>query len=414
MRLAYASAQPTLSRAREQAKKNNYPFFTLVTTTPNGSVGHGEWFFNMWNNAIDSEEIFDKDGNKKEDVDHIVNDKTKNGFVKVRFHWSEDPSKDENWYNEQCRDFNFDERMINQELDLVFAGATNCIFTDKFLGDLSPTTPNQKLKLPHQTYLNMYDRIQSLDKSDFLLIGADTAKSITGDFSAVEIFSYANFLQVGEYYDKLGSLTKYSEVLMKIVDILEPYVDNRIILCIENNSMGAAVIEDLENCQQKDYLKYIYSPDVEKYGYGINTNTKSKPILISVLYEYLNNNPKCIRSKMFSSQLNIIEKHANGAIRAKSGYHDDLFMAGGLCAYVRRISALEYEPLLGVSSLESQRRHSEQIVNSVKSSFVTDIPKNSISMKYNKQEGGVEYIIDDEYDEPLTDYDGVEQVFSIL
>ena len=34
MRQAYGAAQPTLSRAREQAKKNNYPYFILVTSTP--------------------------------------------------------------------------------------------------------------------------------------------------------------------------------------------------------------------------------------------------------------------------------------------------------------------------------------------------------------------------------------------
>lgn len=30
----YGSAQQTLSRAREQARKNSYPFFTLITSTP--------------------------------------------------------------------------------------------------------------------------------------------------------------------------------------------------------------------------------------------------------------------------------------------------------------------------------------------------------------------------------------------
>jgi len=38
---AYGSAQPTLSRARVQAEKNMYPYFTLITSTPNGSIGDG-------------------------------------------------------------------------------------------------------------------------------------------------------------------------------------------------------------------------------------------------------------------------------------------------------------------------------------------------------------------------------------
>ena len=39
MRQAYGSAQPTLTRAREQAAKHGYPYFTLITTTPNQVLG---------------------------------------------------------------------------------------------------------------------------------------------------------------------------------------------------------------------------------------------------------------------------------------------------------------------------------------------------------------------------------------
>ena len=122
----YSAAQPTLSKAREQATKNGYPFFQLITSTPNGVYGSGEWFHKRYNNAIESDELFidNKEGyenwNKKIDIPHKLTDSSKNSFIRVSYHWSEDPSKSEQWYNEQVRELD-DERKVNQELDLAIS-----------------------------------------------------------------------------------------------------------------------------------------------------------------------------------------------------------------------------------------------------------------------------------------------------
>lgn len=360
----------------------------------------------MYNNAVSAESLFDENCCLLPNADEIVNDPTNNGFVKIRFHWSEDPAKDQNWYQEQCRDLNFNSRSINQELDLVFVGSTNCIFEDDFLAKLKVQSPVDDIKLPHVTNLKLFVNKDQLDPNDYLLIGIDTAKSITGDYSAIEIFKYSNFEQVGEFYAKLGSLTKYSEIIKKVIDALDVIMHGRIILCIENNSIGTSIIESLENDDNNKYLQYIYSPNPEKY-IGINTNSKVKPTMISFLYDYVTHAPSSLKSEGLINQLNLIERKVNGTISAKSGSHDDLFMAAALCAYVKKLSSLEIEPLLGVNTQIQIQQNTQKIKNVISFSNFKQSTSNGISISYNKEERGIEYNImpisedDEDYDDQL-------------
>lgn len=110
---AYGSAQPTLSKAREQAKKSGYPSFILLSSTPNGCVGTGQFYYEMYQHGIDADLIFDEDNNLIPGYETVVNDNSNNGFINVKYHWSEDPTKDEEWYLKQKREMNFDKRRIN-------------------------------------------------------------------------------------------------------------------------------------------------------------------------------------------------------------------------------------------------------------------------------------------------------------
>ena len=162
--------------------KNNYPFFILFTSTPNGSAGDGKFFYEMWNNALDSDDLYNEDESLVDNADSLIDSPDKNSFVKVKFHWSEDESKDEAWYTEQKRELNFDTRSINQELDLLFIGSTTCIFDDNFLSKLNPVKPYKSISLSHFSTLKLYDEINS---STYYLVGVDTAKSLfntNGDF----------------------------------------------------------------------------------------------------------------------------------------------------------------------------------------------------------------------------------------
>ena len=429
---AYGSAQPTLSRAREQAIKNNYPYFILVTSTPNGTVGTGEWFFKMWEYSVPGDMVFNEKDQFTDDAKQLVDNPERNGFVQVKYHWSEDPNKSPEWYEQQVRDLNFDRRKINQELDLLFVGSTTCIFDDDFLGSLKPTRPVSRINLPHACKLNTY--VDHFDTNDFIILGVDTAKSLVGDYNAIEAWSYANFEQVAEYFGKLGSLTKYSEVLMALIKYFHELMNGRILVGIENNSIGTAIIENLENASEDpahnfNYMDYVFTPEnivksksknqvVEKVKVaqieGINTNAKTKSSMVSFLYDYVTENPSCVKSQDFISQLNVIERKANGSIGAQSGHHDDLFMAAALCALVRRLSSLDIEPLLGNTTVQQQVAQAAPY-DQVMVTGMKDLKVGAkMNIHYSKQEGGIVYDTADKEDVLFDGMTDLKDLVSIL
>ena len=357
MEKIYGAAQQTLATARQQAIKNNYPYFTLITSTPNGTQGTGEWFYKRWNGALDSDSIFQEKENGLEDwieddLSSMLDDPNLcNGFIKTKYHWSEDPNKDESWYIKQCQELD-DKRQINQELDLIFVGTQHCIFDDDLLVQIKPQEPVYKLYVPPvilpNAWFDLYELPSEFDTQDYYLIGVDTASSMRGAYNSIEIFSFRDFNQIGEFNYKVGSSNKYSKIVDFVFRWLRKIVGDRIIIGFENNSIGKAPIEDLlELIQDINYREYLYTEDPDKYP-GINTNGISKEFMIGCFIEYLKENPAGIKSKKLYDQLSSIERTSSGNIQSKN--FTDMFMACCFCAMVRKRKAIEIGPLLGVSN----------------------------------------------------------------
>jgi len=363
----YGSAQPTLSTARDQAILAGHPWFILMTSTPNGTEGDGKFFYEMWSNGIESDDLFVFNNDSgledwKADAANKISDPTKNGFIRVKYHWSESPDRDLAWYEEQKKELNFDRRKINQELDLLFVGGSNCIFDDEILSKFAPVNKKFYVDLANQVKLAVYEDV---DKNDYYLVGVDTASSIKGAFNAIEIFSYKDFIQTAEANVRLGSLTKYGEVVDSVFKWLYEIVGPRIILCIENNSIGKAIIEHLlYHVSDFNYMSYIYKDikkkdisgvavDKSNYEYGINTNNKTKELMVSLLYDYIKDQPWCVKSSDFISQLSTIQRSNRGTISSTS--FSDMFMAASFCAYVRKMTMLEILPLLNYSNEQIQQ-----------------------------------------------------------
>jgi hypothetical protein len=358
---AYGAAQPVLSRARIQATKNGYPTLLMVTSTPNGVEGDGKFFHDMWGRSVSSDDLFDEESNLTPNYELALNDQTKNGFVSIKYHWSE--IYDEKWYNDQVRELNFDRRRINQELDLIFVGGTNCIFDDDFLGALTPSSPIHILPLPHSYKLKIY---KLLDINDFYLIGVDSAKSLVGDYCAIQIFQYSNFEQVGEFSARIGSLTKYAEIVKHIIQYIYSQVGTRLCVGVENNSMGVAIVESLTEDDKFDYVRFLYREDTKtktQKEYGISTTAKSKDKMIALFYDNVTSDPHLIHSTELISQLSIIEKNYMGNVSAQKGQHDDLFMAACFCALIKKDKQFEIEPLISNTSSQYYKQQEELIQN---------------------------------------------------
>ena len=371
----YGSAQPTLSTAREQAELAGHPWFILMTSTPNGIEGDGKFFYDMYTNSIESDDLFVKsedDGLEDwvENYESIMSQPSKNSFIRVKYHWSENPDKDLTWYEQQKKELNFDRRKINQELDLLFVGGSNCIFDDETLEKFVFINKINQIDLANQVKLDVYDTI---NPQDYYLIGVDTASSMKGAFNAIEVFSYRDFNQFAESNVRLGSLMKYGETVDSLFRWLYSLVGPRIILCIENNSIGKAVIEHLlYHVTDFNYMSYIWKDlkkrdipgsniDTSGYEYGINTNPRTKELMVSLVYDYIRERPDRLKSQDLIAQMSTIQRTNRGTISSTS--YSDMFMSVSFCAYVRRMTYLEIMPLLNFSNDQIQLN----FFNSVKS-----------------------------------------------
>jgi hypothetical protein len=370
----YGAAQPTISKAREQAIKNSYPYFILMTSTPNGVDDTGKFFYEMYDKAVESDNLFVADEESgiedwADDASLAINDSSKNSFIRVRYHWSEDPTKNMAWYEQQKKELNFNTRQINQELDLLFVGGTNCIFDDETLQKFIYVNRSSTIDLANQTKLSIYQT--EFDPKDYYLVGVDTASSIRGAFNAIEIFSYKNFTQVAEMNVRLGSLTKYGEVVDSLFKWLYKIVGSRILLCIENNSIGKPIIEHLlYHVKDFNYMPYIYKDvrkseipgqaiDMQDHEWGINTNPRTKELMVSLLYDLLKDIPSRLKSQDLIAQMSSIQKSNRGIIKSSS--YSDMFMACCFCAYGRKMTELQILPLLDYSNVQISQNFFESI-----------------------------------------------------
>lgn len=370
MKAIFGSAQQTLSKARMQAKKNNYPFFILITSTPNGSYGTGEWFYNRWGNAVDTDFLFNYniESDKEEWIDNdkiieLIKNPAKNSFPRIYFHWREDPTKDDEWYLEQKQELD-DVRLCNQELDLLFVGSTNCIFDDETISAFESKKPVLRLPCLHGATLDVFE--ENLDTKDFYLIGCDTAESLNGAFCAIQIFSFRDFNQIAELQFKFGSYTHFGQVINFVFQWLYKQVGERIILCVENNSIGKAPIEYLLNyVEDFEYDSYIHKEATKKEPtmkqFGVKTTASSKPLFVGCLLELINENIKGFRSHNLIAQFSSIEKTQSGSIKSSS--YSDLFMASTFCAYVRKRRSLEILPQIEFTTKEIETKFEKEVTD---------------------------------------------------
>lgn len=389
MKKIYGSAQQTLATAREQAKKNRYPYFQLVTSTPNGSMGDGEWFYDRWEGAIESDDLFISNEQELEewrtdiDIDELVADPGRNTFIRIQYHWREDPRKSEQWYQEQCQEL-ADRRLINQELDLIFVGSSNCIFDDETLSKIKEHDPATIMGCPHGSQLRIFQ--EKLDPTDYYIIGCDTAESLQGADCAIQVYSFRKFQQIAELQHKFGSYTNFGQAIHYVFQWVFRQVQGRIILIVENNSIGKASIEYLtqnpEVTEHFNYIPFLFkekdkdNPYMEQFG--VKTTGMTKPLMIGFLVEHMTEDISCIRSRNLKLQCSAAYETPSGTVKFST--HSDLFMAACFCAFARKKQYMKIMPLVAFTNEELE----EQYMNTVKDiAYLTD-PKSIL--KHQKQQ----------------------------
>jgi len=312
---AWTSMVPALSTNQMQAKKANVPYGTVVLSTPNKTMGVGEWYFQRYQKSISRDDIFEP-------------------FV---IHWKMIPelANDPDWYKTQCRLFDNDPRKIAQELELKFLPAEGSFFEPETVEKVQDAVaePIERLKL----FNGELWRFKNPIPGKYYIMGVDTAPEHGEDKSAVTVWDYETLEQVAEYQGK-------SKVLdyVKVVKVLAAQYPGLIV--VESNSYGNQVVEQLNN-SEVGHMIYKERRGKQTILPGLSTNSKTRPLMIDALYSYVTQYPECIKSERLALELTGLVTKTNGRVEADTGCHDDLALATSCVFYVRK-----YDPPLMIDS----------------------------------------------------------------
>jgi len=355
MDIVYGAMQPSISTAKIYAKKNGYPTCMIAVSTPNGAGGN--WFYGILQRSVKFDDIYDYDNKKLYNgYETIMDDPDKNAFVSMKVLWS-DTHRDQDWYNKQCKELNFNQRKINQELDLVFLGSSTSIFNDSIISKLVPKKPLHKMSLPFGHELQLFSDIIP---GELYLLGVDTAMSagMASDYSALSLVHATSGQEVGAWKGKFSVVKRFAALVkgaIKGLNLLYNIDDEYLKVIIERNSIGKETVEELiyhdDVDDLFDYEPYIWREELKdskglytgEFTYGLYTSNAGKlgagkrDQMFNELMNQVNSRPDLFHSDLIIDELRNLEQKINGRIEAMRGQHDDIVMAFNFCLYVRKL-----------------------------------------------------------------------------
>ena len=355
MDIVYSAMQPSISTAKIHAKNFGFPTCMIAVSTPNGAGSN--WFYNILQRSVKFDDIYDYESKKLYDgFEKAIDDPEVNAFISMKILWS-DTHRDEAWYNAQCKELNFNQRKINQELDLVFLGSSTSIFHDDIIAKLIPKKEKFNIKLP---FGNSFKMFSECIPGELYLLGIDTAMSagINSDYSAITLTHASSGQEVGAWHGKFSVVKRFSalvKTLIKALVKLYNMSEETLLAIIERNSIGKEVVEELvyNDPIQDDfsYESYLFKEEVKNtkglptgdYTIGLYTSNAGKTgngkrdQYFNELMNMVNDRPDLIHSDLLIDELRNLEQKATTRIEAMRGQHDDNVLSYCFTLYVRRL-----------------------------------------------------------------------------
>ena len=283
----------------------------IALSTPNGV---GNWFHQTY---IDAEE-------------------SENDFFPTRLTWDKHPDRDQKWFEKETK--NMSQRQIAQELQCNFNMSGETVFHSNDLKVILEMVCEPK-------YRTGYDRnfwIWEEYNAEFTyLISSDVARGDGNDYSAFHIFKIETMEIVGEYKGKMAP-DMFSDLLHGAG---KEY--GNCMIAVENNSVGFAVIDKLKEKgypniyysykSSHDYVDPVIGEHENSAVAGFTTSSKSRPLIIAKMEEFIRNKLVKIYSKRIYNEMETFVWQS-GRPQAMKKYNDDLIMAFAIGCWVRDVA----------------------------------------------------------------------------
>jgi len=253
--------------------------------------------------------------------------------------WDVHPDRDQEWFEKETR--NMSKRQIAQELECSFNASGETVINPEDLQRLHGLLSEPIYRTGFDRNFWIWEKYQ--EGVPYLLV-ADVARGDGSDFSCFHVMRIDTMTIVAEYQGK-PDLDMYAGILQSAG---REYGD--CLLVVENNGIGIAVLEKLK---ELGYPKIYYSIKstheyVESYLaeyddraiLGFTTSTKTRPLIVAKLEEYVRNKLINIHSSRVFNELKTFIWH-NGKPQAMRSYNDDLVMSLAIACWVRDTALTE-------------------------------------------------------------------------
>ncbi len=175
------------------------------------------------------------------------------------------------------------------------------------------------------------------------IVCADVARGDASDYSGAQVIDIVNLTQVAEYKGKMDT----KDFGNFLVSLATEY--NDALLVIENSNVGWATIQQ---CIDRNYGNLFYMSKDLRYVdtqrqltnkinaserqlvAGFSTTSRTRPLIISKLDEYLTSKAITIKSSRLIDEL-FVFIWKNSKAQAMQGYNDDLVMAFSISLWIR-------------------------------------------------------------------------------
>lgn len=291
----------------------------------------------------DAEIVLETTANGLNDAHRMWNEES--GFSKVFFPWMEDrqyvsskkPKKPDNRIKELTEEFGLDDWQSNWANETL---RTKCVNNwNTFLQEYPASaeqafiTSGEKffdIVFPHAQAHSGYKCYRDPSRHRVYSMGVDTASgSPSGDFSSfavIDVTDKKNVEVVSTYYQRLAPHAFAERVL-------EEAKKFECLVVVESNSYGLSILEYLVSKEFAYIFKRTqYDKMAERWveKIGFNTNTSTRPVMLSRLHEYIAKQMLPINDERMKTEMNTFVYNDRGKAEAMSKKHDDMIFAHAL------------------------------------------------------------------------------------
>ena len=284
------------------------------------------------------------DAESKEELEDYVDKNSLNNFVYIKFSYKE-IGRSEKWFKQQCKDLVNNKEKINREILLQWNKATDkSPFTAEDLEKLREQEVPIIATVPLRQYylLNVY---YQFDWNKKLLIGGDFGGSSTKDATCFSIVDPVTLKILADFNNNKADPVEIADI---VYELMTKFFPNAIFIPEQNGYSDACIAILLKtNVANRIYYEYrsqkheqkmkdgtIKQETVKTKVYGVNTNTKTRDLMINLLFDIVANHPQEVTSGLVINDICGLERNKSGKIEAISPNHDDNLFSYLMTRYV--------------------------------------------------------------------------------